>query len=209
MSNSEHSGLVRLDVNTSDPATEIFVIDGLFRPVEKGLGSLTTQLKPGIYKLKIRAGYAEQEEIVVLRDEPVQRIYSSIRFSSPVPLRDTAEEDPRHVEAAERESQAIHVAHGTGSCIFIFARRWGPAAVNQEIPRGTHPIKEVSLNDSNGREVANFETACVVDTTGNPWAACTLRVDPGSVPPPPADSRGDHLEQTIVAAPACKHRFSC
>ncbi len=201
MSNSEHSGLVRLDVNTSDPATEIFVIDGLFRPVEKGLGSLTTQLKPGIYKLKIRAGYAEQEEIVVLRDEPVQRIYSSIRFSSPVPLRDTAEEDPRHVEAAERESQAIHVTHGTGSCIFIFARRWGPAAVNLEIPGGTHPAKGLSLNDSNGREVANFETACVVDTTGNPWAACTVRVDPGLYRLRQRTPRGDHLEQTIVAAP--------
>jgi len=114
MSSSEHSGLVRLEVSTSDAATEIFVIDGLFRPVEKGLGSLATQLKPGIYKLRIRAGYAEQEEIVVLRDEPVQKSYS-IRFSSPAPLRDTAEKDLRHVEAAERESQAIHVAYGTGA----------------------------------------------------------------------------------------------
>jgi hypothetical protein len=203
MSNSEHSGhsgLVPLDVNTSDAATEIFVIDGLFRPVEKGLGSLTTQLKPGIYKLRIRAGYAEQEDIVVLRDEPVHRFYS-IRFSSPAPLRDTAEEDPRHVEAAERESQAIHVAHGTGSCIFIFARRWGSAADNQEIPRGTHPARGLGLNDSNGIEVANLETTCVVDMTGNPWAACTVRVDPGLYRLGQRTLQGDRLEQTIVAAP--------
>jgi hypothetical protein len=201
MSNSEHSGLVRLDVNTSDLATEIFVIDGLFRLVEKGLGSLTTQLKPGIYKLKIRAGYAEQEEIVVLRDEPVHRFYS-IRFSSPVPLQGTAEEDPRHVEAADRESQAIHVAHGTGSCIFIFTRRWRPAADNQEISDDTHPAKGLSLNDSNGIEVANLETACVADMTGNPWAACAIRVDPGLYRLGQLTVRGEHLEQAIVAAPA-------
>ena len=200
MSNSEHSGLVRLDVSTSDAATEIFVIDGLFRLVEKGLGSLTAQLKPGIYKLKIRAGYAEQEDSVVLRDEPVQRSYS-IRFSSPAPLRDTAEEDPRHAEAAERESRAIHVAHGTGSCIFIFARRWGPAAGNQEVQRGTHPAKGLSLNDSNGIEVANLETACVVDMAGNPWAACALKVDPGMYRLGQRTLQGDRLEQTIVAAP--------
>jgi hypothetical protein len=201
MSNSEHSGLVRLDVSTSDAATEIFVIDGLFRLVGKGLGSLTAQLKPGIYKLKIRAGYAEQEDSLVLRDEPVRRSYS-IRFSSPVPLRDTTEGDSRHIEAAERESQAIHVTRGTGSCIFIFARCWGPAAGNQEIPRGTNPARGLSLNDSNGIEMTNLETASVVDMTGNPWAACTLKVDPGLYRLGQRTLQGDHLEQTIVAAPA-------
>ena len=200
MSNSQHSQLVRLDVSTGDAATEIFVIDGLFRLVEKGLGSLSTQLKPGIYKLKIRAGYAEQEEIVVLREEPVHKFYS-IHFSSPAPLRDTAEEDQRHVEAAERESRAIHVTHGRGSCIFLFARRWEPVARNQEISRHIHPAEGLGLNDSNGIEVANLETTCVGDMTGNPWAACTVRVDPGLYRLDQRTIQGHRLEQTIVAAP--------
>jgi hypothetical protein len=201
MSNSEHSGLVQLDVSTSDTATEIFVIDGLFRLAQKGLGKLTAQLQPGIYKLRIRAGYAEQEDYVVLRDEPVLRSYS-IRFSSPVPLRDTAEDDPRHIAAAERESQAIHVPHGTGSCIFLFARRWSSTAGNQGIFHGTHPAKGISLTNSNGTEVANMEAASVVDLTGNPWAACAVQVDPGLYRLSLRTPQGDRLEQTIVAAAA-------
>ena len=160
MSNSENSEPVRLDVTTGDAATEIFVIDGRSRLVEKGLGNLSAQLKPGIYKLRIRAGNAEQEDRVVLRNEPVQKSYS-IRFSSPAPLRDTAEEDPRHVEAAVRESQDDHVTRGTGSCIFIFARQWAIRCRQPENPRGTHPAQGLSLNDSSGVEIANLETACM------------------------------------------------
>jgi hypothetical protein len=152
MSGSDKSDLVPLDIRASDAATEIYVIDGQLRLAAKGLGTLTERLKPGIYKLKIRAGYAEQEDHVVLQDKPVEKTYPPIRFSSPAPLKDTAEDDPRHIE---RESRAIQVDKGGGRCIFVFARHWVSGSISQEARRDMHPAKGLTLWDGD-RKIADL-----------------------------------------------------
>ena len=61
ISSSGPSTPVRLAV-TADPGTEIAVIDHTFRVCDNGIGTLHTELAPGLYKLRYRAGFTVQEK---------------------------------------------------------------------------------------------------------------------------------------------------
>jgi hypothetical protein len=45
----------RLQVRAAGPFDELTVVDGTFRPVVEGTGSLEAELAPGIYELTARA----------------------------------------------------------------------------------------------------------------------------------------------------------
>jgi hypothetical protein len=186
---------VRLSVSTSDGAGEIFVYDGLFRQVAQTIGSMTVDLTPGMYKVKVREGLAEQEEVVVLRGEPLTRSYA-VRFSSPIPLRGIAEEDPLHILAVQEQCAGVQLSPGSGSGVFVFARRWrtgGPA--NDEKPL----MAGLTLRNAAGDMVADLGEHAVRAAEQNPWAACSINVDPGAYRLAGWTSKGSPIEHTIVA----------
>lgn len=58
---------VALEVIAADAATELFVVDGDFNLVARGIGRQTFDLAPGIYKIKARAGIQQEEKLVMVR----------------------------------------------------------------------------------------------------------------------------------------------
>src|SRR4051794_1911149 len=119
MSQSDPPIKVQLRVTTHDQAGEICVTDGLFRPVAEGVGNLSVDLPRGVYKVRAREGFAEQQDFVILRNEPETRSYT-IRFSSPIPLNDTAEQDPLHIGGIQDQCATAQYCAGEGSGIFVF-----------------------------------------------------------------------------------------
>src|SRR5437867_7955330 len=116
----------QLTVSTADAATEIFLIDATYGLVEKGIGKKTFDVSPGVYKVRVRSGLAEAEELVIV--EPgigtVTKSFGPLAFSSPVPMPATARSHEYHVDAARRTSLQTHVNDGEGSSIFVFVRHW-------------------------------------------------------------------------------------
>lgn len=195
MSESEPVNPVPLSVNTSDGAGEIFVFDGLFRQVAQSTGSLRENLKPGVYKVRVREGFAEQEEFVILRGEPVNRSYA-IRFSSPVPLHGTAEEDPLHILAVQHQCAGVQLSSGAGSGVLVFARRWQTGS----FPYQDKPLLAgLTLRNPAGDVVADLGEHAVRASQQNPWAACSVDVDPGAYRLAGWTSKGSRIEHTIVA----------
>src|SRR4051794_9894453 len=108
MSTSAPPNRLPLEVSTSDGATEIFVLDGQFKVVARGLGSLHADLDPGIYKVKVRTGYATEERLITIRDRPQAVRFDRLPFHSPAPLAGTTSAGDVQMRHAEQESARFH-----------------------------------------------------------------------------------------------------
>jgi hypothetical protein len=210
MSASEKVKLVRLTVRAEDIETELFVIDGGFRLLVRGIGSLDSQLEPGLYKLKCHCGGATQEQHVVLRDAPVSLYISRFAFASPVPLSGTSKTHEYQMDMAQRESRNIHCHAGQGSWIFVFARDWtsrtGQPTSTTRPPISWNPATGLTLRDQLGSLVADLGALSVTDLSGDPCAGCNVEVDAGIYRlrlelPSGEGAAPTSLEQTIVASP--------
>ncbi|MFI5453907.1 MAG: hypothetical protein ACHRXM_00490 [Isosphaerales bacterium] len=193
--------LVHFDVSTADEAAELFVLDGHLRLVAKGRGRIRADLEPGIYKVKVRAGFQTSEELVVLTKDPFTKTYPCPEFASPAPLRGTATTDEGQIEAAQQQSRpdAVHHEAGSGSWIFVFARDWTAPTEAARPPRPDNPARGLTLRDAAGGMVVDVAEKAKVNLEGNPWAACNVRVDPGFFRLSLELASGATLEQTIVA----------
>lgn len=196
---------VTLDVNTADDSAEIFVIDGQFNLVGRGVGPHHGfALTPGIYKVKVIAGAKTHEEHVVLRPgKSVRKEFSHLHFSSAAPLDDTDKTHELHVQASYEHSRKVHVRAGSGSWIFVCARGWSEKTQTDSGTQGRpHPARGLKLLSESGEMVADLVEGSAKDLRGKPWAGCNISVEPGvyrlqlEIP-----SLGRTLEQTVVASP--------
>jgi len=194
---------VTLTVRTVDPETEIFIIDGEFQLVARGVGFLQVQIQPGIYKVKYRAGAVTDERLVLAKDRPIEVSVPQLSFSSPAPLVRTAKTHEYHMDAARNQSRNIHVKSGTGSWIFVFARDW---TVSNNSANSENPSQWLSLDHEQGNPIADLDKAGSHGGAGDPWAACNLEVAPGTYRlrldiPAKNGQKQVRLEQAIVASP--------
>ncbi|HEX7312583.1 MAG TPA: hypothetical protein VF297_01610 [Pyrinomonadaceae bacterium] len=194
---------VQLTIRAEDPATEIFIIDGDFELVGRGVGEARSSLDPGIYKVKLRAGVQTSEKLILLRgdkgDEEI--MLDAFEFSSAAPLERTAKTHEFHRDAARAHAEKVDVTAGKGSWIYVFARDWTSKTRPEDAGRVYNPIRGLSLYDVHGEYVASLHTG---EGTGGDWdpcAGCNVEVAPGSYRlrlELPAD--GGTVERTVVAS---------
>lgn len=201
MSPSEPTPRLNLEVRCADSATEVFVIDGEFNLKDRGIGYLKTALEPGIYKVKVRAGFETQEQTIILRDHDQVVDIPRFSFVSPAPLSETAKTHEFHIGAAESESRQVHVSAGNGSSIFIFVRDWTsdtwPAQTEPSYP---NPGADLSLHDLHGKTIADLGHDGRRSAEWEPWAGCNVELNAGCYLLNLKIPGGKVLEQTIVAA---------
>jgi hypothetical protein len=201
MSSSNATSEIRLTVEAEEPGTEIFLLDDQFRLKERSVGRLDTRQSPGVYKIKLRAGYETREEIILLQDEPVERHYPALAFYSPIPLEGTGGSIKSQAEAAERLSrEAKPIAAGEGSRIFIFARDYiGGGVESPEEPVAENPAAGLSLKNVAGKMLVDLAEKSEVCGGPEPWAACAVEVAPGPYVLSLKTPGGEMFEQIIYA----------
>lgn len=191
----------RLKVTCEDSATEVFIIDGGFSLLARGIGRVDTELDPGIYKVKVRAGFETSEQLVVLRDQDEDLQIPPFSFVSPAPLAGTSKTHDFHISAAEEGSRAPDITKGEGSSVFIFARDW----TSQERPKDKlstypNPGRGLSLRDMQGNVVADLTTEGKRSDGWEPWVSCHVQLEPGYYKLNLQMPSGGSVEQTIVAS---------
>jgi hypothetical protein len=202
MSSSEPRAWAHLKVRAEDAAAEIFVIDAHFHLVDRGIGTLETPLRPGVYKIKSRAGVQTWEQHIVVRDHDEEVVIPPLDFTSPAPLVHTAKTHEHHMQAASSYSREVHVTAGQGSWIFVFARDWTPPGREAlRSPVATAPARGLSLRDLQGNQVIDLSVSGRFDRSLDPWAACNVQVTPGLYRLRLERPVGGELEQVIVAPP--------
>lgn len=205
MSTSDEVSAVSLSIRTEDPATEIFLLDDQFVVKAQGVGRLETQQEPGIYKIKLRAGYDNLEEVVFLQGPSFEKTYPPVTISSPIPLDHTRNLIKSHAEAADQQSRKVHVPHGKGSWIFLFARDY-PSSYGSDGPDliAQNPAEGLGLMDTTCKMFVDFGAQSEKHQGENPWAACSVEVNPGLYCLCLKTPRGEIMEQTVYAAKNCQ-----
>jgi|GEM_PF-3433697 len=171
---------VKLTLEAEEAGTEIFLLDDQSRVIQREVGRLETSQPPGVYKIKLRAGYADREEIVLLEEAPVIKTYPALPFYSPIPLDGTAARIESHAKAAERfTGEATPVVIGNGSGLFLFARDF-PRGDEERTPVVENPMHGLSLKNVSGETLIDLQERAEVHHGEEPWAACLIELDPGS-----------------------------
>lgn len=191
-----------LTVKTGEAAAEIFIIDGQYNRIASGSGEEAIfRLATGLYAVKVRAGNECQEQpVAIFKDETV--IFKPIRFSSPAPLEGTSKTHEYHIGNAEGHSHKIHCVIGKGSQVYVFVRDYTSKVKSPDIETLKYtPALGLSLRNTQGEVLVNFEETSNKEISGDPWAACNVELNPGIFQLALETADGNVLEQTIVAAP--------
>jgi hypothetical protein len=192
------SGKVQLTATALDKAAEVFIIDSKLDLVDRGIGRVVTHQPPGVYKIKVRAGQATHEELVVLEKEAVHKTLDHLMIPSAAPLHQTSQSHEYHQEAAVKESAHTRVRIGSGASIFMFARDWTPSG---DPPRsGHHPAEGLTLKAVSGGDLVDFQKQAKADLRLDPCAACRVEVNPGAYVLAVTTANGQCFQMIVVAA---------
>ncbi len=173
------------------PTLEIFVIDGENNVVARGVGTLSAEVAPGIYRVRYRIGDKVTDSFEEFpAGEGIYYVYApELQVPSPVPLSVPATGlQPASAQDAVAWSSSVAVTAGKGSRIFMFIS----GSADDSLPQ----LGEVALRTFEGTQVASMKGA----PTKNGCQGCTVELDPGSyllrlsVPGLP------EVEQTVFAA---------
>ncbi len=183
---------------SEDSAVELFLIDARMQLVARGRSELTTQQPIGVYTLKLRAGPASREEVILLDRDMIYPV-KPLEFASAVPLHATSETLEYQQSAAKDRSREVNVQLGTGASIFVFAREGGPGSGTKK--SGHHPAEGLTLCAENGDKLVDFQTQSHTDMSGDPWAACRVSVNPGVYRLAVHVATGEYFEMVLAAMP--------
>lgn len=145
---------------------ELEIIDGNFRVVERGFGTLQNELKPGIYKARARAGNERREELFIV--EPGEAAFKvtigPLYFSSPIPLYATSTTQESHEQAllTTLTSPPLDVELGQGATLLLSIRNPSNLRLHQEHSSTSaesylHSFKGFYLHNTDGVLLLNFD----------------------------------------------------
>jgi hypothetical protein len=196
MSPSEPRGQVHLHVKAADEGTEIFISDGRFNVVSTGRGTLDADLSPGIYQVKLRAGFATREENVILDgSKPIVPLeYGALRLATAAPLEGAHETSPAQGAFINEQLQKPPAGEGGDSTVFVFV--WSAGA--------DRPARGLGLWGAD-KQVVDLDKHSEKSREG--WAACHMRLPHGPYRLSLQLPTGERLEQTVVAPPGWQVRL--
>lgn len=174
---------VRLNIYAQNATTELFVVDGHFNVVARGVYRLDTSLVPGIYRIDARLGERDWKHHIALeRDETVN--VPLIEFGSVSPLWNTSRTHEFHVALAEEVSRAPSEKVGKGAEIFIMSRTW--SSRNRNSPSSLESndlVSRVRLSRWRGDVIADLHDGNIGKKTSEHWdlaVAVKVEVNPGT-----------------------------
>lgn len=191
----------KLRVLDLEPGTELFVVNHRLERIEKAVspgpgGALEYELEPGIYKLRLRAGYSMQDHLVALEGSQTLEFRAPrLEFKSAAPLQGTADFARPQRQSAHRISQQTQRELGQGGGFFLY--------ISDPDRRGRRPLAEgVSLHDLQGQPILNVPRAGRTSprSAPEPWFALSASLEPGSYRLRVGTAQGK-LEQSVVVCP--------
>lgn len=192
---------VDFEVIAADSGTEIFLIDGHFKLLKKGIGRETFSVPPGIYKIKARSGTTATEKMIIVRAGMGPVTLDPVPISSAMPLQDSAKTHEYHMAAAQQAAAAVPSStFGTGSAVVIVVRQWTAPQPPSPPPNTVlNPARGLTLREMSGVVMVNLEERSPVSPAFDPCVAVHIAVNPGAYRLTLAYEGGRHVEQTLIA----------
>ena len=196
---NDNRPLLKLTVNTSDDAAEIIIVDGQYHEIADAVGKKALfELPEGVYTVRLKAGTAMEEQLVILRkDQEIN--FDRIFFASAAPLQGTSLTHEFHMANADNYSKNTSLAIGDGSEMYLFIRNWTGKTRPDKNPDFVNPANGITLRDRNDNILVDFEQASAISPDPfDTWAACNVRLAPGTYCLCQKVANDDTMRQTIV-----------
>lgn len=194
--------MVTFTVVAADRGAEIFLIDGSFKLVKRGIGHETFSVPPGVYKIKSRAGRATTEKLVVVREGMMDPInLDPIVIDSAMPLSNSARTHEYHTATASRAGDSFAQSLGTGSSIVLVAREWTAKAPTGSAQEVRNPARGLALRDLSGTVLVDVEARTRVSGTFDQCVSLAIEVGPGAYCLSLTYGNGRRVEQILIASP--------
>lgn len=196
--------IFRLAVSSPEPAAEIFVIDGRFSLVDRGLGSLDTPVPAGLFKVKVRVGNATRQDVVLVDGDtrlPATAGAAPPALATVLPLPGTTATHESHVAArsdAIAAANALQVpdGHGVLVCLVRFF-----SSKDRPVGAGEAPWHGMQVLDVDGKVVVDLEQVAPKKPGPDPAAFAAVALPPGCYfLRQPLDGQGT-IEQSLVVCP--------
>jgi hypothetical protein len=191
---------ITFEVRSPDPGAELFLIDGNFRLLQRGIGRENFSVPPGLYKLKSRSGRASSERIVIVHEGMAPIDLEPIPLVSGMPFSGAPKTHEFHVAAAVRAGGQPEAVLGRGSNVVILARRWTAPQPSDATEPAPHPGRGLSLRDLNGTLLIDLETSSKPSPDFDPSVSLNVSLNPGAYLLALALPDGRTVQQTVVAA---------
>lgn len=203
MSDSSARPAIPLVVKASDNASEIFLVDEGLNRIASGIGELRMDVRPGIYKVRLRSGRSTRDEMIevsprVLGNETaIEFRPQPVQFASAAPLPGTLTTHEYHEDAWRLAWTTPDANAGNGASLFVLVR--DPAKIPGKRGR-SQPWKGVSIQVPDHATPVDAKTWNRVDAdrgfaifhaSVNP-GTCILRIDTGET------------GRQAMAIPACR-----
>jgi len=131
-------------IQAADGCSELYLVNDKFEVVASGVGRLSAQVSPGLYKVRQRIGDNERSQVVEVEglDGPMYVALPALSFASPIPLEGT--NTSREFQRAALEQIGTTAAgQGTGRIsLLVRDSRWEMGGDNND--RGKFLTGEVS-----------------------------------------------------------------
>ena len=185
MNNSRPDIMVPLTVKAADEGTEIFLIDSGFRRISSAVGRMQTEVKPGIYKVRFRAGEAQVDRFIEVTNaarggrNSVEVSEAPLSITSAAPIPGTRAFSQCHEAAWRRAWQCPDKNLGHGGRIFLMVRDTDSTNSCDSSGRRRQPWRGVTLSDTGGKILCDMSREGLSDSS---IGAGTVHVelDPGS-----------------------------
>ena len=131
-------------IQAMDGCSELYLVDDKYAVVASGVGHLSAQVPPGLYKVRQRIGDNERSEVVEVEasGSPVYVALPALSFASPIPLQGT-NTSREFQQAALGQTGTMAVGQGTGRIsLLVRDSRWEMGGDNND--RGEFLTGEVS-----------------------------------------------------------------
>ncbi len=189
------SDIFPFEIDPENSATEIFIVDERFALVDRNAGRLHARLPFGIYKVKTRLDRIVDEQIILLDRDTISMRPKAISIASPAPLPNTTLIHEYHVGAAAESVATIYVSAGTGARLSIMTRAWSDTGqTHTDVP----PWTDVRVVNARGKVVADLSRDGDRESYGDPFAVCSLLVEPGTYFLRHRLEGGTEVEQSLI-----------
>jgi hypothetical protein len=161
-----------LVITAADDATEIFIIDASLRRIAAGSGQLEEKVSPGIYKVRLRSGSSQHDQIVEVssHNERVTVQGPPVLFHSAAPLNDTLTTHEYQSGPAAQASRSINMKLGSGGGLFVFVR--------EEDENQTFSTGGLTVHALDGTKLAALEDGDINHQAR--WGGLNISLDPGT-----------------------------
>lgn len=196
----DEDGMFNLEVDSSSPGVDIFIIDAHFGLVDRHKEKARERLPRGLYKLKTSDEQTVREEIILLDDDykaPARPEPAKV-FAAPIPGSRTVHEY-HELAVIKGEGASTRPAVGSSSAeLTIMARTWTEGLSPLSSALST-PWEGLTVVDGSGSPIADLAKQGRRNTHEiDPYAICTLPVAAGASYLRQQFANGQTLDQSLI-----------